>query len=119
QYGLLLENHGDAGIECAPRRSDPDFLAIDDHVSFIRLINPVQPLEEGGFAGALLGDETGYLALVDGEGHIVERLHARKGFGDAADFENRLHHFTTSRRERSRASATAAIMRRPWTPCCT
>ena len=119
QDRLLLEDHGDAGIEGLARRSDVDRLAVDQNVALVGLIDAVQHLEQRGLAGAVLADEADDLALVDGEADIVQRLHAGEGFRDVADFEDRLPSFHHSSRERSRASATAAMISRPCTPCCT
>lgn len=100
-------------IEGLPWRCDGDGIAIDEDLAMIGLVDAVQHLQQGGLAGTILADEADNLALADGEAHIVQRLHAGKALGNAADFKDGSCHFTTSSRDRSSASVTAAMMSRP------
>ena len=119
QDRLFLKHHGDAGIEGLARRGDADRPAIDEDAAGIGLVDAVEDLEQRRLARAILADEPHDLAAVDVEADVIQRLHARKGLGDAADLEDGCAHLTTSSRERSSARATAAMMRMPCTPFCT
>ena len=119
QHRLLLKHHRDAGIEGLTWRGNADLAAIDEDAPGIWLVDAVKDLEQRGLAGTVLADQPHHLAAVDVEADVIQRLHTRERFGDAADFEDGGAHLTTSSRERSRASATAAMMRSPCTPFCT
>ena len=48
-----------------------------------------EDLEQRGLAGAVLADERVRLALADGEGHPVERLHGAERLAHVVEFESR------------------------------
>ena len=48
---------------------------VDENATRIRLVDAVQNLEDGRFAGAILADQADNFALPDREAHLVERLH--------------------------------------------
>ncbi len=52
----------------------------------VRLVDPGQHLDEGGFAGAVLADQGVHLALAQRERDVVQRTYAREHLCDVDDF---------------------------------
>ena len=63
-------------------------LAVDQDLAFVRAVDAGQDLDEGRFAGAVLADQRGDLARIEGDADVVECLDAREDLRNAAHFEN-------------------------------
>ena len=53
----LLMDHGDAIAQGVPRRSEMDFLAVDEETTGVRLIHSAQDVHERRLAGAIVADD--------------------------------------------------------------
>jgi hypothetical protein len=113
----------DAGRDRLARRAEGNRPALQQHFARIRLMHAGQDLDQCRFAGPVLAEQRVNLAAPDEEIDAVERLHADKGLGDAAHFDDRTAHdrrtagAVPSRASRSRFSPTAARISRPSNTC--
>ena len=53
-----------------------DFLAVEDDMAAVRLLQTVQATQERGFSAARGADQHNAVALVDGQVHALEHLQA-------------------------------------------
>ena len=61
---------------------DVDWLAADDDLALIRLVEAVQDVHQGGFAGAILPQQGMDLALLEGQVDMIIGQHTGETLGD-------------------------------------
>ena len=64
-----------------------DILTPEDHLARCRGIDPVDDVEQGGFAGAVGADESQDLALGQIKGDVGQGLEAAEALGDILNLE--------------------------------
>ena len=65
-----------------------DLLTPEEHLPWVRCINPVDDVEQGGLAGAVGADESQDLPLRQLKGDIAQGLEPAETFGDFLDLED-------------------------------
>ena len=66
---------------------DRDGLTVDEDVTLVGLLEPVQDLHQGGLAGSVLSEKRVDLAAVDVEVDMIVCEHPREPLHDAAHLE--------------------------------
>ncbi|OWK19569.1 hypothetical protein AJ88_40210 [Mesorhizobium amorphae CCBAU 01583] len=83
----FLMDHGDTGGARRDRVVQRHWLAVDQHASRCRPVDPRQDAQQRRLAGAVLAKQAMDLAGADREGHVVEGPHGRKQLGDTCELQ--------------------------------
>ncbi len=81
----VLEHRADAELEAGARRGDPDRLAVDQDLAFVRLLHAGEDADQRRLAGAVLAQQHMDLARLEVERDAVIGDHAGEALGDVAD----------------------------------
>ena len=65
-----------------------DLLPVDEDLSFVGRVQPVEDVHQGRLAGAVLAQQPQYLARLDGQVDSIVGDDPREPFGDAPKFES-------------------------------
>ena len=76
---------------------DPHTVAFEANLTLVERVDPGDPLDQRGLAGAVVADERHDLTAADLEVDVVQRLHRPEGLRDPGAGEQR---FTSHRRHR-------------------
>ena len=78
----LLVHHRDAVVQRLARGAEVDLLAVQKDFAVVFIVDSEEALHQGGFSGAVFAHQRMHRARLDREGHIVQRLNARKALAD-------------------------------------
>ena len=90
QHEVLMD-HADAQGDGLLAAGDPDRLAADQNVAAVGVIKTVKDRHQRRFAGAVLADNAVNGAAFDAEIDVPVGLDRAEGFGNAAQFDCRMH----------------------------
>jgi hypothetical protein len=79
-------DHADPGRNRIAWGMDLNLLAIDEDLAFIRLVQAIQDVHQGGFARAILSEQGVDLAMFQRQVDVIIGEHARKPFCDSFEF---------------------------------
>ena len=108
-----LEGAGDAEARALLRRQAGDVPALEMHGAGGRTEIAGQAVEEGRLAGAVGPDQPEHLALLDGDGGVVDGLEGAEGLGDVARVKQ---HGAARAAARSRLGCEACAVNRASMP---
>ena len=111
-----LVDRFDAERSRIPRRADFDRLAGEANLAAVGRIDAGEDLDQRGFPGAVVAEQSEHFAFAKIEAHIVDGAHAAKSLHDVAKFDERRHSSRTRRYAIS--THTAAIRTRASTILC-
>ena len=83
----VLEGAGHPAADDPVRRSAQDALAVEEHVTGLRLVEARDHVESRRLAGAVRPDQPRDLTFLDLERHLVERDDAAEALGDVPQLE--------------------------------
>ena len=87
----LLVDDAHARLNGLVRIAEMNLLAVDEVLSGAWLVVAVEGFEQRGLAGAVLAQESEHLAAVGRKADVVQRLYARKVFGDVSKLQRVAH----------------------------
>ena len=79
----MLVNHPDAGVDGIQRRVEAFFLAVDQNLAFVGLVQAVQLAHQRRFSGAVLAQQGMHLARAHVKVDVVVCQHAREALDDS------------------------------------
>src|SRR5262249_59005983 len=88
EQGQVLEGAPDAELGDAVARCPQQRMAREDDLARVRRVEAAQAVEQRRLAGAVRPDEPNDLALVHGEGDLVEGDDASESYGYVLDIQD-------------------------------
>ena len=85
----MLMHHADATANGVARTLQRNLRAIHENLALVRLVQPVDHLDQGRLTRTVFSQQPNDLTLVDSQRHVVVGDDSGKALGDAAGFENR------------------------------
>src|SRR5690606_16433561 len=84
----MLVDHADAGRDGVAGTVEVDGLAVDQHLTFVGVVEAVEDVHQGGLSGAVLAEQAKNLARLDREVDRIVGDHTGESFRYSLQFES-------------------------------
>jgi hypothetical protein len=82
----VLVNHSNTGVHRVAWALEVDSYIIDENLATIALIQTIEHIHEGRFAGTVFAEKANDLPGLNDQIDVVVRYEVAKAFGDASEF---------------------------------